>query len=86
MVGIDKVKKLLFLLVSFLLVGCDIEGMIINHAVENMDSGTIYRHNNLDCMSLEFDCMELDGIFEYSLDPEDGFACVCYWDNTLSNN
>ena len=37
-------KKFLFILTILLLVGCDIEGTIINNATE-MDSGTIYNYN-----------------------------------------
>ena len=48
--------------------------------MNNLDSGSWYGHTNNECVSLEFDCIDVDGVFSFGY-PEDSFLCVFSWDD-----
>ena len=69
-------KKIIFISIFLLLFGCSKRSIMMN----NLDSGSWYGHTNSECVSLEFDCIDVDGVFSFGY-PEDSFLCVCSWDD-----
>ena len=73
-------KKILLLLLPILLiVGCkDPKDIIVQEIMEESSSGTYIGYSIDDCVSIELDCIEVEGVYEFG-EPDSDILCVCQW-------
>tara|TARA_B100001029_G_C14988527_1_gene410557 strand:- start:415 stop:627 length:213 start_codon:yes stop_codon:yes gene_type:complete len=69
-------KKLLMLL---FFVGCeDPKDIIVQEIMEESSSGTYIGYSIDDCVSIELDCIETEGEYQFG-EPDSDILCVCKW-------
>ena len=74
--------KLLYTLILFIMIGCDIKHDII---LPMIDEGSTIGYDQNECSHQELFCIEKNGDYYFNPAPEAPFMCSCTWGETDVN-